>query len=84
MDNDVETESVEVQTENVLSRLYKRYVQNVFLQHFSANSKQKSANFDIKSSYSSDKSRQSRDESSFSGINPIVNKHSDRASVIEL
>ena len=71
-------------TENVLSRLYKKYFPNIFTTNFSSNLKQKSVNFDIKSSYSSDKSRLSGDQSSFSGINPIVNKYNDRASVIEL
>ena len=78
------SEPVEEQTENVLDRLYKKYVQNLFFSNADPSRNQNTAITDIKSSYSSDKPPVSTvGDVSFSGINPIV-YNQNRASVVEL
>ena len=81
---------VDDRTENVLSRLYKKYFHNVFLNvagsdkgaissHGTSNSE-----VALERPYSVDQSKLCIDGSSFSGVNPIVLKNNDRSSVIEL
>ncbi len=78
--------SSDSQAENVLSRLYKKYISNIFLNN-NNNNKISNTNSSKKvgtSTTSIDKSHRNSDESSFSGINPIVILNHDRESVIEL
>lgn len=79
--------SSDSQAENVLSRLYKKYISNIFLNNNNNKISNNNTNSSKKvgtSTTSIDKSHRNSDESSFSGINPIVILNHDRESVIEL